>query len=229
MQKKDSRATKAGNLKKKALFWSLSIGIALIILLVNIRVTVFDKELFRSEFTKVGTYSRLGNADSLRDNIMNYFHGKENLDDKYFTEREVSHMQDVKVFLSNLNVMFYMLLVLIIVGIFLMYQLFTKDVLDYMVSLRNAAIICLAACLIIALLSFINFTDAFISFHTLFFKPGTYAFPETSTLIMLFPEQFFSDMFAAIIFRVCITSIIILGCTILFSYLMKKANVRCDA
>jgi integral membrane protein (TIGR01906 family) len=210
--------------KKKALFWALAAAIALIIILTSIRITAFDKDLYKKEFTKVGTYSRLENADYLLNDIQSFFSYKEELDTKYFTERESSHMNDVRQFLEALNVLFYVLIALSIIAIIIIYYYFTKDMAEYAKILRNSAIITLALTFIIVILS-LNFEPAFMAFHFLFFKAGTYSFPTASTLIMLFPQEFFYDLLAAIMLRTCITALIVLAFSLLFTCIAKKYNL----
>ena len=51
---------------------------------------------------------------------------------------------------------------------------------------------------VIAVLS-LNFGSSFQAFHLVFFMPGSYMFPADSTLIQLFPEPFFRDMFISML------------------------------
>ena len=218
MRKKE---TKTSDLRKKALFWSLAAAIAMIMIFTCVRLTAFDKELYKREFTKVGTYSRLENADYLLDNIQGFFSYKQELDAKYFTEREVFHMQDVRQFFDILDILFYVIIGLSVIAIIIIYNYFTKDISDFIRILRNSAIITIALTVIFAILS-LKFSPLLSAFHFVFFKAGTYTFTSASTLIMLFPEEFFHGMLTAMIFRVCMTALIVLAFSLLFSFIVKK-------
>jgi integral membrane protein (TIGR01906 family) len=108
-----------------------------------------------------------------------------------FNLREISHMQDVRNLVARLQVLWVALAVLALAAT---------------VSLREDARVAwgrggVLAILVLAALfgaTLLDFGDLFVRFHQVFFQSGTWVFPETDTLIRLYPFQFWYDAAVAV-------------------------------
>jgi integral membrane protein (TIGR01906 family) len=113
--------------------------------------------------------------------------------DSIFNQRELSHMQDVKVVVTGMR---YALagtaLTLLIATIFLVTKGNPKTALKAY-SIGSWALIGLIGGIIIFVL--ISFNQLFTWFHQLFFASGTWTFYTSDTLIRLFPMRFWQDAF----------------------------------
>lgn len=109
-----------------------------------------------------------------------------------FNEREIKHMQDVRVLMALVfPVMVLGWAVIIVAGVVLNRVRGWRTVVPN--GLRWGAIVTLA--LLAALIAYVvlNFDSFFLTFHRLFFEGDTFMFLYTDTLIRLYPEQLWSD------------------------------------
>lgn len=110
-----------------------------------------------------------------------------------YNERELRHMVDVKVTLSRtLQVWITSLVLLLGLGIWAWYDAWWQD---FTRGVRRGAWVTVG--LLVAILVFVLFLfePFFIAFHNVFFDPGTWMFLWSDTLIRLFPEKFWQDIF----------------------------------
>lgn len=126
---------------------------------------------------------------------------------KIFTESELSHMVDVKNVVQKALLAWYIVIGLsvAIFGWFL--------IMGQWSSLRKAfqaggwITLGLIGALLIFLL--VSFDTLFTRFHQLFFTEGTWLFDESSTLIRLFPFEFWRDAFALVLIFTLLVGLIL--------------------
>jgi integral membrane protein (TIGR01906 family) len=110
-----------------------------------------------------------------------------------YNERELKHMVDVKKVLNAaLNVWLIALGGLLLLTVWARRRKWGEA---YRAGLRRGGwltVILVGAIIIFVLLSFGVF---FVAFHNVFFEPGTWVFYYSDTLIRLFPERFWRDIF----------------------------------
>ncbi|MGA7191988.1 MAG: TIGR01906 family membrane protein [Anaerolineales bacterium] len=115
-----------------------------------------------------------------------------------FTEPELSHMHDVKVVVQNfLKIWYIVIVVLILFGIWA----WRGKWLDAFVQgLRRGGWLTLALAITIGVIATIGasgngdlFWSFFAGFHGLFFEGNSWLFPDSDTLIRLYPLQFWQD------------------------------------
>jgi integral membrane protein (TIGR01906 family) len=113
-------------------------------------------------------------------------------DEAVYNERELQHMADVKVVIDGLR-WIWRLAGLVLVGALAaaLWQPAWRQPLARSTFLGSALLVAvLAGILIYALLSFDAF---FVSFHEVFFPPGTWTFDYRDSLIQLYPLEFWMD------------------------------------
>jgi integral membrane protein (TIGR01906 family) len=130
------------------------------------------------------TYQQLLSPDAVpvTMHLLGYFQSREAVP-SIFTEREQSHLADVKRVVQLLQ---YLLLLL---GVLFLALLRFSDV--RVVFTRGFLLVVLIA----LLLAVLPFDTLFIRFHELFFPQGNWVFPADSTLIRLYPQSFFEAFF----------------------------------
>ncbi len=110
-----------------------------------------------------------------------------------YNQRELSHMVDVKVTVTAaLRVWYAALLVLFGIGLGARWAGWWDS---YLLGVRRGSWITVFVLAAIILLVFISFGVLFVAFHNVFFQPGTWTFQFSDTLIRLFPERFWQDIF----------------------------------
>jgi integral membrane protein (TIGR01906 family) len=113
--------------------------------------------------------------------------------DPLYNDRELMHMIDVKnVVKPALLVMYASLLILLGCGIWAWRTGWWSD---YQFSVGRGG--WLTVFLFAAMIFFVSigFNTFFVSFHNVFFQPGTWTFYYSDTLIRLFPERFWLNTF----------------------------------
>lgn len=145
-------------------------------------------------------------------NILNYFkNNQELLTQPEFTQRELTHMADVKKVIKNMNS--FLLINIILSTLLLLHtstKLNNKEFKKFLSKyLKTGGIITLIIISTLFILT-LNFDFTFNLFHSLLFQPGTWIFPENSILIQLFPLTFFQQTAIAIFNRIFISAMLLL-------------------
>ncbi|WP_181255871.1 TIGR01906 family membrane protein [Nesterenkonia sandarakina] len=127
-----------------------------------------------------------------------------------FTDGEVSHMVDVK-----FVVLWAMLIGLILLVITLILALLLRAWRPGGVArgLFAGAWVTLGIIIAVAVLAIIDWQLFFAEFHRIFFADGTWTFPTDSTLIQLYPEQFWIDAGIAVVALAVLFAVILLIAT----------------
>jgi len=108
-----------------------------------------------------------------------------------YTSREVSHMADVQaVFQSVLRVWQAAFILLLLMGSILWQQGERKALAS---AVQSGGLLISGIILSIALLAIFSWQFWFETFHLFFFKPGSWLFSYSDTLIRLFPLKFWFD------------------------------------
>ena len=115
-----------------------------------------------------------------------------------FTEPELSHMHDVKVVVQNFLKLWYAVVAaLILIGLWAWRG---KWLPSYILGLKQGGWLTLALALTIGIIATIGasgsgdlFWNFFAGFHGLFFQGNSWLFPDSDTLIRLYPLQFWQD------------------------------------
>lgn len=110
-----------------------------------------------------------------------------------FTDRELSHMQDVKAVVTGMRIALAGTMIALLVVTVAAVQGGWKSLLLTAFNRGAWTIIGLIA----AILTFVvlNFNNLFTGFHQIFFESGTWQFYTSDTLIRLFPMRFWQDAF----------------------------------
>jgi len=113
-----------------------------------------------------------------------------------YNERELRHMVDVKIAIKNaLTVWLISLAALIGLGFWALFAGQNRWKREYLHGLGRGG--WLTVFLVGGVIFFVavGFGVFFVAFHNVFFEPGTWTFLWSDTLIRLFPERFWRDIF----------------------------------
>lgn len=128
-----------------------------------------------------------------------------------FTEKELSHMQDVKALSGALFVAFWGLLVLAAVAVAFLLHAADSKVLK--LALLRGSQLTLGLILAVSIFALLGFKTLFRWFHVLFFTGDSWLFSFRDTLIRLYPRQFWLD---ATLILSCSTLVLSMAATIVF-------------
>ncbi|MCH8563830.1 DUF1461 domain-containing protein [Nesterenkonia sp. YGD6] len=130
--------------------------------------------------------------------------------EQLFTEGEVAHMVDVK-----FVVLWAMLIGVLLLVITLILALLLRAWRPGGVArgLFAGAWVTLGLIIAVAVLAIIDWQLFFAEFHRIFFADGTWTFPTDSTLIQLYPEQFWIDAGVAVVALAVLFALILLIAT----------------
>jgi integral membrane protein (TIGR01906 family) len=203
------------------------LSVPLFIILGNVLDVAGDREFYLREFALYGVGRVTGLDDgqlrTVADAFITYL--KEpaaNLDvvvtisgtqRPLFNQNEISHMHDVQGVFTGVRRLRLaagaVLLILPLVGLTIGGGGFMPR-LGLLLTIGGiVTVVVLALC---GLLSFVDFTEAFVKFHEIFFSGGNWQFdPRTDYLIMLFPEGFWFDCVMRIAIYSAIEAVVIGG------------------
>jgi integral membrane protein (TIGR01906 family) len=129
-----------------------------------------------------------------------------------YNERELRHMVDVKnAVQAALNVWIITLLLLAGLGIWAWKGGWMAD---FRRGLARGGGLTAALVVVIIIFVLLSFGVFFVAFHNVFFEAGTWVFNYSDTLIRLFPERFWRDIFVYV-------GVISAGLGLLISYLAR--------
>lgn len=140
---------------------------------------------------------------------------------RLFNERELSHMNDVKVVVQGMIRTWIAILGFLILVGFLTYRIKIQERFWQAVSGGGWLTLGIIGMIIISVLT--NFEALFIGFHKVFFIGDTWLFYTSDTLIRLFPEKFWSDAFIGIGILSILISVFIIA---LGNKIAKKTTSR---
>ena len=110
-----------------------------------------------------------------------------------YIERELQHLEDVKIVLKGvLNVFWVAVIVTIIGAVFAHYQAWWDG---YKQALSRGGWLTTALLGTVLVLSIVSFQALFTYFHSVFFEGNSWLFYFSDTLIRLFPIRFWQDIF----------------------------------
>ena len=110
-----------------------------------------------------------------------------------YIERELSHLEDVKIVLQDLIQVFYGAAAVFTLGGF---YARAKDWFDgYLIAIYRGGRLTASLLVIILGLTLISFQSLFTNFHRIFFEGDSWLFYYSDSLIRLFPVQFWQDIF----------------------------------
>ena len=110
-----------------------------------------------------------------------------------YNERELRHMVDVKVAIQiALRVWWLSLVGLVVSGA---WAGLSNRLNGFWRSIRRGVWLTIFLVIGVVIFVAVGFGIFFVAFHNLFFEPGTWTFLWSDTLIRLFPERFWRDIF----------------------------------
>jgi integral membrane protein (TIGR01906 family) len=216
---------------KKLIIFIGTVSIIVVILFSPLMSYVFNSNYYLALYEKNGVYDYIDKGDALKltGQLIDFF--KENIEFKpfqlknnlpYFTQNEISHLEDVRVLFNKIFLAYYICLGLTIISIV---SLIEKDKRKFLKSISLLLIIPSAILIFLLLLLYLfgqNFLPLFDKFHTIFFPQGNFAFPADSTLITLLPLGFFTDFFEKLVISAAIISFVLIITGSSISIILKK-------
>lgn len=209
---------------KKAIFKSmlifLIISIPLLLNIASFRILLYQKDFYGYQFSRLGVFEKIGNADEINSDILDYFYSSENeLEIKEFNERELSHLEDVKHLIRNI-LLFSGILLMLSIGIAATLWMYSNK--DFWRSMiwGNITNIILIVGLYIG--SYFQYDILFEKFHEMFFEEGTWTFGWGEKMVQVYPEAFFQNYLGFIILLSLILSLISLVVT---TWLLKRKKI----
>lgn len=113
--------------------------------------------------------------------------------DPIFKERELSHLEDVKIVIQGLLRVFYISLVVFTFGGFFAQR--NKWLDEFLGAISRGGRLTSILLVTILFFTLISFRALFTLFHKVFFEGDSWLFFYSDTLIRLFPMQFWQDVF----------------------------------
>lgn len=193
----------------KFLILLISLSLTLTILFSTFNSKLYDEKLYMNLYEK----NNIKFNESIRENktneVINFLKNKGSLDKSFFTENEISHMEDVRKIFNGLKKIYLLSLFITLFGItFLVYK---------KLSIRRAFIYSFILSILLIILFLLPFNFLFDNMHNLLFPQGNYSFDNSSNLIQLFPAGFFLGFLQSVIISFMLKEVLILGLSFLMN------------
>ncbi|NUM25818.1 MAG: TIGR01906 family membrane protein [Candidatus Buchananbacteria bacterium] len=194
------------------------------ILLASIDASIFDSRWYEKQFTKNNIYQTLDakRVTDQTENLFSYLKNENSLDSQYYTNREVTHLTDIKNIINILQITTFISLAGLVSGLLLIYQREKKAALIKILSI--AAVTAIVFYTSLGLLITYNFDQFFSILHQLSFRNDFWLLdPTTENLINIFPPNLFAALGSTIIAKAILASLITL---ILARLWLLKSNKK---
>ena len=173
-----------------------SFALPILIILFSINIMILDQDFYKHEMPNYAQY------EAQVSNLLHYFEGS-SLNTEYYSEREIMHLADVR---RLIWISWAIILVLLIP---ILYS-FCKDKKEHIrKQMISGGIYSLILTLLFSL-TLLSFSSSFIIFHEIVFTNDLWLLPASSTLIQMFPEEFFLQSTMQIVLYSLIFSIVII-------------------
>lgn len=157
----------------------------------------------------------------ISETILHYLRGRASLaemaetrtetGDVALNDDEVQHMVDVKVVVDGFYRVYAASLLLLPACLYALWR--SEQRMRVVLSVRHGVWIVGGLMLLMLISSFVDFNVFFTRFHQVFFKPGSWVFYETDTLIQLYPLSFWIDTVWKLSVTILIESVLVLSVT----------------
>ena len=164
----------------------------------------YEDDFYRVSFQELGVYAELGNeTDSLNAAVLHFLNtGEAAPAFERFSDKERSHLSDVKQLLNLFCLFYYVAIAFVALGFFICRKALSR-------MLFESGILSLAL-LLLLLVGSLFFNSFFEGFHMVFFPQGNYEFHH-SLLTTFYPESFFYSFFAVVLKYAFVYSMIASG------------------
>jgi integral membrane protein (TIGR01906 family) len=208
---------------KKVLIAAGTVALLMVILFSPLRFYLYSFNFYDKLYTDNGVYNVLEKEDvaKLTADVVDFFRYdkpfesfelKSQID--YFDKDEISHLNDVRILLKKILLIFYISIAVLAICIIMLSEK------RYLYYFKNLSLIFLLASGIMIFLLIVlyilgnNFSSLFERFHYVFFPQGNWAFNENALIITIFPFGFFSEFFFKLLISSFVIASILLICSI---------------
>ena len=177
-----------------------SIFLSAAMLLMNAKSVVNDRNFYVSEFKKYYVYSELKeyNVDEINNGVIEFINSrKASLPENFFTEKEISHLNDVRSVIKR-GYLILLISIQIFAGFVVLSLFMLKDIkkilfyVSLCIALSSMLTLIIGAVFLISVKT--GFSASFEVFHKSFFDSGSYTFnPSVEKIVVLYPENLFYD------------------------------------
>ena len=203
--------------KNWGLIFSIAILFNIVLLLSSFNSNLYDEKTYFGLYEENNVIFNESIRIDKTSELIGFFSNENSLDTSFFTNNEISHMEDVKKIFEILNYIYYITLMLLVV---LFIYLIRKDL--FIIILPSAILGLILASLAFSTFSSIPFTISFEGMHNTLFPQGNYSFPTDSNLIQLFPIGFFYGFIEIVMKEFFITHLMIILIGLGYFYYVKK-------
>ena len=197
---------------RKLIIFLTSIILFFLILLSALNFVIFDKSFYEKEFEKNKIYEKFGKEKTLseRDALLDYFKNNEKIiNSDFYNEKEKQHLFDVKNLMILSRTAVYLSFFILVILFLLVFLKYKNDFLEIISKIFVFSAIVLFSFSLIAFFMQNYFSRIFYDFHLIFFSNNLWLLnPVTDNLINLFPEKFFFDAVARIIYVVLLFGVL---------------------
>ena len=189
----------------KPLSFFTALFVCLALLLASLYTVAIDPRTYARQQARLNVAERSGISQE-DTAVARYMRGAGTLDEAVFSPREIAHMRDVRALMALCERVLALLAALAALGLALVFGRLRLKGFRALLRGGRWALLALAACVaILAAWAFIDFTGLFTAFHQLLFTNDLWLLSASSTLIRMFPEDFFRAMAAEIALRFAIS------------------------
>ena len=190
---------------RRVIFAILVLNLIILVYLTSFKLNAFNESFYKKEFEKYDVYGKFPeqDIDKINSGLLLYLKGRsDSYNKELFNQREISHLEDVKILMGKIDIFYYFILIISILLMVLLFLLDRKRFLKYLSSLSlYSGLVIFVFSLVLFILIVFNFDNVFTLFHRMFFVGGSWIFSSSDSLVNIYPSGFFYDIAKIIFFH----------------------------
>lgn len=194
----------------RVLKYFFTIIFPIVIILGNFEYLAKNESFYFSLYKKSGVYHNFERENVVENstrNLLGYFRGKNRLDNNFYSEQAVFHLNDVKTLLQLSSRLFILAsITCLLIGMYLIFKKRNRDLFN---ALLAGSMFTLISIILLGFGLLKAFDWLFIKFHLLLFSNNLWMFEESDNLIKLFPQEFFINFANQLAINILISSALI--------------------
>lgn len=201
----------------------LAVFVCIFLILCPFFLFVYDTATYKAILVNLGLYQN----EDLTPIVSSQLHGitgflanKNQLDQTFFSDQAIMHMQDVQKLINQAKQIFN--IVALCLAILSVWMFFKRSVTPLIYGYFFGSLTVLLLLIGVAIGSVVAFDVLFVQFHYLFFRNELWLFAPDDTLIQLFPTQFFVEFTKLWMISTATTSFLVCAASLLFLRRTRK-------
>ena len=211
-----------GTKQQKALLWIVVVSFSIFLLLSSLYLFLYNPRFYDHQYAKNGVYAQFGYDETwtATKELWQYMQFHAEFTSDFYSEQDQLHMIDVRNMLLKVQYIFFAAIMIFLLGLLYYYSFSRESFYFFLYEVFYSTSTLTIFILLMFVTSAFFFDSAFFLFHRFFFSNNYWLMdPAMDKLVLLFPQNFFLNIFLSVLGVTFIFALIIFGLSL---YIKKR-------